>query len=315
MISYLNVRIISLLITAAVVLVFRADAKALMLFIAIMAIGHYSQALAFSHKQLSAIARQKSTWLPAAALCSIGPAFYLIKFPIVVFFGIHHVFNDVYVLHQQVFGGWRKEQSRLRGASITLGLLVYLATLRHDPTLAFLYGDLRILAGVLVVGYLLYFLNLWRMRHQLSREQMIELSAGDLACLPLLALSGIMQLGLLHVIFYHGMLWMLYPIQMTKPAEWRKSARALVLMTAILLFFYLFAPYSPSPIKLTFDQWFKTFIAMGYAHISISFAVSKMHPSVIRNLCAARLHPKSESFKDFVKPSIEIEAVRAFERV
>jgi len=67
---------------------------------------HYVMALIYSKRQFSELLAQPLALLTLLSVTLFGAGLYLFQFPLLVFFAVHHAFNEAYVL---------KEFERVRG--------------------------------------------------------------------------------------------------------------------------------------------------------------------------------------------------------
>src|SRR5208282_6423635 len=59
---------------------------------------HYMMAAIYSRRQLQEAYAQPLSLVPVLALAVFGIGFYSLQFPLLIFFALHHAFNEAYVL-------------------------------------------------------------------------------------------------------------------------------------------------------------------------------------------------------------------------
>ena len=92
--------------------------------------GHYLLSLWYARQKLVKVASDWNTALPMAAAVAGGAALYLGSFPLIIYFAVHHVFNEVY-LTTEVLKDLTASQLRLyRSIAIPLQALLYFYLLR-----------------------------------------------------------------------------------------------------------------------------------------------------------------------------------------
>ncbi|QXP85938.1 hypothetical protein ABZN20_16760 [Methylococcus sp. ANG] len=240
---------------------------------------HYGLALYYSRHRILAVAKDASSLAPALAVLSGGLALYASQFSLLVYFGVHHVFNEVYLLDRK-FPVTEGEQRRgLRVAAVLLNAAIYAALLRHYSELAWI-GP-AFLFGGLFFFYGLFFYRLNQMRPVLGVKGMIDSSIFEVFGLLLVLSSFFVRFDLNHIVLYHFIFWSLYPIEKFKRlgdgALWRYAAMSVVMVAG----FILFSPAGVAGGAVSESLYYQQFIFWSYAHITLSFVLSDAHPAWI----------------------------------
>ena len=97
-------------------------------------LSHYLLAFYYARAQLKFIATNRSLRLPGITLLVVGGILYLTKFPLAVFFAIHHAFNEGYLRPSPASASKALWES-LNGARALLHGVAYLLILRHEAVL------------------------------------------------------------------------------------------------------------------------------------------------------------------------------------
>ena len=241
--------------------------------------GHYFMALLYSKRQISQVLGQTYSYLPLAAVLIAGTALYQYEYPLVIYFAVHHAFNEVYVLDHPIAGKNSSELKGFRASGIFLHLFVYFLILRDRPDLQFL--DTRFLLIGLAVSSLsfIYFLN--SIRGSMKISEMIDHCSFELIGLFLATVSFFIEITFMQIIFYHFMFWILYPMPRVLKRGRSELLRYFILTLVITVPFIMVSPLGIYSYDLYTSPFFAHFMMWSYLHITISFALSEAHPSWI----------------------------------
>lgn len=240
---------------------------------------HYGLALYYSRHRILAVAQNASSLVPALVVMSGGGVLYAGQFSLLVYFGVHHVFNEVYLLDRK-FPVTEGEQRRgLRIAAVLLNAGIYAALLRNYSELAWI--EPAFLFGGLFFFYGLFFYRLNQLRPVLGVKGMIDSSIFEAFGLLLVLSSFFVRFDLNHIVLYHFIFWSLYPIEKFKKlgdgALWRYAAISVVMVAG----FVLFSPAGVAGGTVSESLYYQQFIFWSYAHITLSFVLSDAHPAWI----------------------------------
>jgi hypothetical protein len=243
--------------------------------------GHYLLSLWYARAKFAAVASVWTTALPMMAAIAGGASLYFGRFPLVVYFAVHHVFNEVYVSNEILKNLSDRKQMIYRASAIPLQTLLYFYILRTEPPIRLMNHDV-LLAG-LALAYACYFIVLVWLRKSLATRELLELSFLEIMGLGAVALSFVFPIRFLDVVCYHFVFWWFYPA-VKLAAKSRQAVYAYATQTAslVILSFLL------SPAGLIGDYPFRDsiylqqFILWSHIHITSSFFLSAAHPEWIR---------------------------------
>lgn len=243
---------------------------------AYLAIGfaHYLLAFVYSRRHILRILSNRQTLLAAAGLAALGGLVTVSSIPdIVLYFGVHHVLTESYLLQSR--GG--AEKSLLR-ARLVFNAAAYCLILRHHTAFE-IFPSVFLLACTLIsFAAVLYFL--YRARPFLSEGEFRDGFLFDALGLAAALLSIKVHVPFWPFVLYHFLFWCFLPA--AKMIRARSSCGSLILygvLTAVLTgFFYaLTGSFSRAQLTYQINLW-------GYIHITASFAISVLNPVWVRRL-------------------------------
>jgi len=187
---------------------------------------------------------------------------------IILLFGIHHVFSEVYIFQQN-----KPLYEKTRFMRILLNSVLYLCFLYAPHFGVEKFAGLYAFAALIFTG-VAYYAN-----GKVWNRELGELMGFEWVGLPLLFLFGKMGHGFSVIIFYHVVMWWLLSYQMEKVARKKIILNQLVFS----VIFYLLTPY-----MVTYPNYLKShqdwLITLGYIHIVTAFLISRFNPDFIRDL-------------------------------
>lgn len=261
---------------------------------------HYLMALIYSKRQLTALASQPLGLVTLLSLVVCGAGLYYVQFPLLVFFALHHAFNEAYILKHTIQSDNHAVRA-LRVSAVLLHLCLYFFLLRHTPTIGFVdlsvvYASIsrgadgagmvktKLLLAGLMCSYGLFFYYLYRIRSCLNLRTFIENSALELLALVAIAASFYVNVNPHQIILYHCVFWSLFPV----PKIWAAASRELTvylgLTTLCTTFFLFLSPLSVAKHGLSAFVFQEQFKLWSYIHLTASFALSNAHPDWITGL-------------------------------
>lgn len=274
-------RLISVAITAVVFVLTRGQSPWHELVFS-LGFGHYALSLIYARKQMvRVVLGQPHTLLPCLILLVGVWVLYRNDVSLLLYFGVHHIFNEVYLLERGVGLKDSAEVRAFRVGSLALHFLLYCALFRHYPDLDFV-PDTLVFAG-LAVAYPVFFALLYRLRGVLTPGACIDLCLFEVLGLFLLIATSVLNkhVWFLQVVFYHFVFWSLYPLP-KMAAQGRREVKRYIFLNIALTGTFLFL------ILLAISRWGATlgmveahFRLWSYIHITFSFALSSAHPSWI----------------------------------
>lgn len=252
---------------------------------------HYLVALLYSRNQIIGVFRQSQAVVPLLSLALLGTFLYLSKFSLLIYFALHHAFNEAYVLNHTLPKGDPRVKA-FRASSVLLHVLLYFTLLRHTPVLSFLPDEL--LFGGLVVSYALFFYRLSVIRDHMNLKMLIENCGLEVAGLGLLAASFFVDIGFLQIVLYHFIFWTLYPVPKLMTAGNATLIRYTATTSVVIVGFLLISPIGVGDYVLANSTFSDQFRLWSFIHITTSFALSASHPSWIVELFRGPQKPTRE---------------------
>jgi hypothetical protein len=272
-------RIGSVIVVAALACLVR-DPRMWFTLVISVALGHYILSLIYSRKQVAQVCSQPSSMVPFAGLLLCSVLLYLGEFPLIILFGIHHVFNEVYLLNRTLKLHDGPDAAALRTASIVVNFLLYIATVRRYPELQFI-NHAFLFAGV-AVACIVFLVVLLKAGKLLSASQLLDCCIFEVVGLALLAVSFYHRINVYHVVLYHCTFWGVYPLQKMARQGGGEVARYAGLNIAALFAGFLISPLSfLHAFRLSDMHWDAVFRLSSIIHIMMAFGLSTAHPAWI----------------------------------
>ncbi len=242
-------------------------------------LSHYFLSYVYAKKQILQIMRRPSSEIAFAATILLGAFLYFSGFPLLIYFGFHHAFNEVYLLDRSVSADARERIRGLRTAGVFLNAFAYFFILRGRPELRGIPQSF-LLGGLLISSFSFAWI-LYRSRASLTKNEIIDNCFLEICYLPLVAASFFFKPTLTHFVCYHLFFWAIYPIPKLARAEGNDLKAYLLTTFLILIPIYLFSPYGIRRYPMS-GSWFDhQFYFWSYLHITTSFALSAAHPTWI----------------------------------
>ncbi|MHC4844643.1 MAG: hypothetical protein ACYTCU_00625 [Planctomycetota bacterium] len=200
---------------------------------------------------------------------------------LVLLFGLHHAFNEVYVLDRWTNlepsgAGPAGGVSRLRTAGVWLNLLAYLVILRKNREVEFI-NDYVLYVGLLV-SLVVFARALLALRPSMTPATLLDNCGLELLALVGVGLSFKFQFLFLDIVAFHFCAWLLYPLPAIAKGGSAGVARFYALSVALTLGFLGLSEIGPYS-QRTFRVWF---LVGSYLHIITAVAISSAHPRWIR---------------------------------
>ena len=240
---------------------------------------HYFMALYYSKHQVTRVLGQSMSYLPLAIVLAAGGLLYWRDFSLVMYFAIHHVCNEVYLLKYSSRVEAHPEMTRLRTSSLFLNLFIYLVILQDHRELRFLDPGLLFSGLALSAVTFVYFLT--RVRSSMTRHELIDASAFELIGFLLIGLSFFVQITFLQIVFYHFVFWIFFPMEKIRSRGNGEFVRYLGLTAGLTALFVSLSPVGFAQYPLYQSLFFTQFMLWSYIHITISYALSSSHPDWI----------------------------------
>lgn len=254
-----------------------------------LGLAHYAASFLYASKPVSKLGSTGFAWAALAALLVLNMALYFgpndKETTLLVYFGIHHVCNEVYITHRAMRGAFPRLW-RLRIAAILLNAALYAAILSHERLIAAYVPIGAIVAAVILLGSV-YAFELSRVSPLLTRKQAVDLVSVEVLGLVVAAAVLVFDLNIrfLDVVFYHFVFWAIYPVaKLAKTAGWRGVRRYGIVNTSMIALAFAASPFGVTHYELGPSLFLQAFFFLSFLHISASFAVSDQHPAWIIRL-------------------------------
>ncbi|HWB58508.1 MAG TPA: hypothetical protein VG733_03410 [Chthoniobacteraceae bacterium] len=243
-------------------------------------LAHYALSVFYSKKQIAQVCSQPFSGALFAALLVCGVALFWYGFPLIILFGFHHVFNEVYLLNRSLKLREGPENAGLRTASIILNLMLYFATVRSYPELQFMNHAFLFVGVAVACGVFLFALA--RVGKMLAPSQWVDCCVFEIVGIVLLAVSFYYRINVYHVVLYHCIFWGVYPLQKMARQKSGETGRYIGLNIAAVLIAFVFSPRSfVHPLRIPGVGWDALFRFASTTHILMSLGLSTAHPAWI----------------------------------
>jgi len=241
---------------------------------------HYLLALIYSHRQIRQVGRQTHSIAPALAVLALGTVLYINNVPLYVYFGIHHVFNEVYLRRRSILRTDTTDAIGLSTSGIFLHFAAYFLLLRAKAITD--SGYLPVVLTGLIIATVAYFYYLRRMQASLSAAKLIDLCAFEVIVLALVPVAFFYKFTLQQIVCYHFVFWALFPmVRLIANRKIPSIALYSALTIGSFMIFYTISPLGPPTLQISLRTFLDQFILWSYIHITISFILSSSHPEWI----------------------------------
>lgn len=255
--------------------------------------GHYLLSMWYARGRLSGLGGDWATAVPTLAAVVAGSLVYLAGFPLILYFAAHHVCNETYIVAGASEGLRPSSRRLLRAASIALHGLLYFTLLRSE------FGQVLLRRGVveslaeidrppllffapLALAYVAYAAVLVRVRRELDRPALLELSIVELAGLALVGVSLVTPIRFLDVVCYHFVFWWFFPASRLARCGAGPVVRYAGWMTVLVGATFLLSPAVLPDYPFRDSIYLRQFLLWSHIHITSSFFLSSANPQWIR---------------------------------
>ncbi len=294
---YFLLRILTILIVVVSVTTVPTP-KAWLAFVYSIALAHYLMALIYSRRQIAEAFRQPHVLLPLFSVAILGTTMYMASFLLIFYFGLHHAFNEAFILRGTI-PAEDDNVKAFRGSAVIVHLMLYLFIVRRQAGIVLgpanpLFGlaggrsgtylSLFLLLGALAVAYVFFFYYLYRIRRFLDLKSLIENCGFELVGLVVALVSIQVFFSYLHVVLYHVVFWTLFPLPKIASMGMKQLASYLGLTAVFSAAFLLLSPLGLFPSRYASALFAQQFYIWTVVHITSSFLLSNAHPEWIVNL-------------------------------
>jgi hypothetical protein len=255
--------------------------------------GHYLLSVWYARTRLSKLGSERGTAATTLGAVAGGGFLYVIGFPLIIYFAAHHVCNEAYIT-SGISDRMRLDRRRqLRAAAVILHTLLYFTLLRSEFAQVFVRrGYVSSAVDMLqpsiyffiplLLAYAGYFVTLYRVRNEVDRQSLLELSIVELAGIGLLAVSFVTPIRFLDVVCYHFVFWWFYPASKMAQRGPAPVLQYAAWMVALVGATFLLSPAVLPDYPFRDSIYLKQFLLWSHIHITSSFFLSNAHPEWIR---------------------------------
>lgn len=255
--------------------------------------GHYLLSIWYARSRLSGLTRDRGTALATLGAVVGGSLFYAVGFPLIIYFAAHHVCNEAYITSGISDRLQQDRRRQLRATAIVLHTVLYFTLLRSEFATVFVRrGYIASAAEMLrppvyffvplMAAYAAYFLALFRVRKDLDRRSLAELSIVEIAGLGLLAVSFLSPIRFLDVVCYHFVFWWFFPAsKLAQRGRWAVTQYA-GWMAALVGATFLLSPAVLPDYPFKDSMYLRQFLLWSHIHITSSYFLSNANPQWIR---------------------------------
>ena len=249
---------------------------------AVIAFGlsHYLLSFYYAAPQIKFLLTSPAHRVSGTTLLVTGSVLYFTKFPLAIFFGLHHAFNEGYLRNSTTpsDGGVTDSIGAPRALLHGLG---YLVVVRHEAVLRNI-PELLLWLGLAMAAA--FYSRALRDNKSARRASAAGSHSPELLLALVVLLSLQMEITFLQVVFYHFALWAINPLAgLSKKGSAALTEYVALTIGSLIGFFVL------TTTKLAGDFsdmafWYGQFYFWSYVHITTSLALSKAHPAWIVRL-------------------------------
>jgi hypothetical protein len=299
--TYLLIRLASILI---VIIASQAPGRSWTALVYSIALGHYVMSIAYSKRQVKEFLGRPLALLTMFSFTVFAAALYLVRLPLFILFGIHHAFNEGYVLKRAVPCDGQYAGA-FRTSATLLHLFLYFVLLRHVSSigaidlaslyLIFLGGGQGMGTSFLWVGltlsYAAFFYYLYQVRPLLSFRDLIENCGFELLGVVAVAASFFIKIQFLQIVLYHVVFWCLYPLPKVIKSGYRDLLVYCGMTGTVTAVFIYISPIGSADYRLPYLSFLNQFLFWSYVHITLSFVLSNANPSWLVELFRPGIEP------------------------
>ncbi len=277
----LGSRLLAIALTVAMALVLQ-DWNLWIGFVISFGFAHYLLSFWYARKRIGALARDRDLAVPLLGLGTLLLLVVFLRFPLEIYFGIHHACNEAYLRRR---GPADEDRTgRLAAARGLLHLAAYLCILRDDTRVSVIPEPALWGLLVLSLGVLLHqAVDDARKAGDGFAAALRDLSVEWLMLAVVLA-SFLVEITFLQLVLYHFVLWTIVPVRILRQQGGGAMVEYSVLTVGALALFLALALLQAAGERADLGFWYAQFLLWSYVHITTSFALSAAHPAWIVKL-------------------------------
>jgi len=244
-------------------------------------LAHYLLSFYYAAGRMRGLVVSPTLALPLVSLGLLLVVVYFLKFPLEIYFGIHHACNEGYLrrYHRQADG---TADPQLPAFRTLFHLAAYLCILRHD---AYVGQVPDVWLWLFLTGSgLLYARQLLIANQQLQGLSRLRDSSVEWLVLAVVGLSLLVKISFLQMVMYHFVLWTIIPVPVLRAAGTHKLIEYALLSVGTLGLFAALTITQLGSNLVPLSAVYSQFYFWSYVHITASFALSAAHPDWIVQL-------------------------------
>ena len=245
-----------------------------------LGLSHYLLSFYYAAPKIKFLVTSPVHQLSGVTLLATGAMLFFTKFPLAIFFGIHHAFNEGYLRR---FAAPSEDScaESVAAARALLHGLGYLVVIRHEAALKNI-PEILLWVGLAIAAA--FYWREFRANRSASDSPAIVSSSAELLLALVILLSMQIEISWLHVVFYHFALWAIHPILGLSKQGSAALTEYVALTIGSLLGFFLLTTTKLASDFLDMAFWYGQFYFWSYVHIATSLALSNAHPAWIVRL-------------------------------
>lgn len=249
---------------------------------AVIAFGlsHYLLSFYYAAPQIKFLVTSPAHQLSGVTLLVAGSVLYLTKFPLAIFFALHHAFNEGYLRRSTAPSEGSVTES-VGAARALLHGLGFMVVIRHEAALRNI-PEMLLWLGLAIAAA--FYWRAIRNNRSISHTSATSFSSPEVLLGLVILLSLQMEISWLQVVFYHFALWAIHPIAGLSKQGSAALTEYLALTIGSLIGFFVMATTKLAGDFLDMAFWYGQFLFWSYIHIATSLALSKAHPTWIVRL-------------------------------
>lgn len=247
-------------------------------------LAHYLLSFYYAAGRMRGLATSPALILPLVSLGVLLAVVYFLKFPLEIYFGIHHACNEGYLrrFHRQ---GDAVVSAQLPAFRTLFHLAAYLCILRHDPTVAQV-PEVWLWLFLALSGFL-FMRQLGTENRDQKGLAKLRGSSVEWLMLAVVGLSFVVEISFLQMVMYHFVLWTIVPIPLIRSRGTHKLIEYFMISIATLGLFAALTISQLGSSLVPLSSVYSQFYFWSYVHITASFALSAAHPDWIVRLFRA----------------------------
>jgi len=250
-----------------------------------LGLSHYLLSFYYAAPKIKFLVTSRAHQLSGVTLLATGVMLFFTKFPLAIFFGVHHAFNEGYLRR---FAAPSEPSAEPVGAArALLHGFGYLVVIRHEAALKNI-PEILLWTGLAMAAA--FYWRALRPDKNTSHTPAIASSSAELLLALVILLSLQIEISWLHVVFYHFALWAIHPILGLSKQGSAALTEYFALTIGSLLGFFLLTTTKLASDFLDMAFWYGQFYFWSYIHIATSLALSNAHPAWIVRLFQPTAH-------------------------